>query len=72
MSRLTNAAAAACLAFAIAACGGEGDSPAAPDNGGGNPTCRRHREHLGSERREGRAGGYHGVARPGGVRDGDA
>ena len=38
MSRLTNAAAAACLAFAIAACGGEGDSPAAPDNGGGNPT----------------------------------
>jgi len=38
MSRLTNAAAAACLAFAIAACGGDGDSPAAPDNGGGNPT----------------------------------
>ena len=37
MSRLTNAAAAACLAFAIAACGGDGDSPSAPDNGGGNP-----------------------------------
>ena len=37
MSRLTNAAAAACLAFTIAACGGDGDSPSAPDNGGGNP-----------------------------------
>src|SRR5215831_11814223 len=30
MLRLTNAAAAACLAFVIAACGGDGDSPAAP------------------------------------------
>ncbi|HEX5074239.1 MAG TPA: Ig-like domain-containing protein [Gemmatimonadaceae bacterium] len=38
MSRLTNAAVASCLAFAIAACGGDSDSPAAPDNGGGNPT----------------------------------
>lgn len=37
MSRLTNAAAAACLAFTVAACGGDGDSPSAPDNGGGNP-----------------------------------
>jgi len=39
MPRLTNAAAAACLTFAIAACGGDGDSPSAPDNGGGNPTA---------------------------------
>ena len=37
MSRLFTAATAACLAFALAACGGDGDSPSSPDNGGGTP-----------------------------------
>jgi alpha-tubulin suppressor-like RCC1 family protein len=37
MSRAFTAASAACLAFAIAACSGDGDSPSSPNNGGGEP-----------------------------------
>lgn len=37
MARLLTAATAACFAFVIAACSGDGDSPASPNNGGGNP-----------------------------------
>jgi len=37
MSRLFTAVTAAYLAFALAACGGDGDSPSSPDNGGGTP-----------------------------------
>jgi uncharacterized protein YjdB len=37
MSRLFTAATAACLAFALAACSGDGDAPSSPDNGGGTP-----------------------------------
>jgi alpha-tubulin suppressor-like RCC1 family protein len=37
MTRLLTAATAACLVFMSAACGGDGDSPADPDNGGGDP-----------------------------------
>jgi len=37
MSRLLTAATAACLAFALAACSGDGDAPSSPDNGGGTP-----------------------------------
>ena len=37
MSRAFTAATAACLAFAIVACSGDGDSPSSPNNGGGEP-----------------------------------
>jgi len=37
MSRFNTAARAACMAFVIAACSGDGDSPSSPGNGGGEP-----------------------------------
>jgi alpha-tubulin suppressor-like RCC1 family protein len=37
MARLLNVATAASIAFVLAACGGDSDSPSSPNNGGGDP-----------------------------------